>query len=85
MTKSQILADLSELLSDDSATDSPHHGEAIASFISRLQFHGAEVYEPRGIEDTGLTDETLLRALQFCIPSRLGCDICTYLDRQGGF
>lgn len=66
-SKSETRNAIAELLENGNRS-SKLEGDMLASLISRLQFWGARVNEPRGLSDTGLDLDTLCKCVDFAMP-----------------
>lgn len=66
-TKTETRNAIAEILERGNRT-SKLEGSMLAGLISRLQFWGAGVNEPRGLDATGLDMDTLCKCVEFAMP-----------------
>ena len=81
-SKASKVARVRALLACVERQTSEAHGREIASALMQAQFHKADVYEPRGLSDSGLDVDDFLTMLSFRIPSYLSDRVYDYLDRK---
>lgn len=60
--------------------ESKIEGEALWANVERLMFFGAGVTELRGLDDTGLCEDTIIQIASFALPSRAYPMMSAYLD-----
>lgn len=79
-SKSSVKAQIANIVANGDRS-SKFDGEELERLVSKLQFWGANCYEPRGIGDAGLSDETLCAICMFKLPFHFSGLLVSYLDR----
>ena len=84
MSKKALLNEVRSLLAagEHGERNCKAHGACIERAVRRLQFHGAGVYEPRGLSDTGLTMDDFVSMLYFTLPFGFSGEVCTFVDGE---
>ena len=85
MSRAELLTELTGILAesaDPRSRNDRHLGEVIWQLVDRLRFCGAGVYEPRGLSDTGLSDEDMHQISLYHLPPYAQDELFARFDAQ---